>query len=297
MAKATGIVLELQRDCLDGQVSVATILRKAKVIASKLELRELRQWIDSELDGYECSMEDLPPHRKGTGQPKFHNPYNGWCPIMTSDDWFGQTIRTVFMKQTVSELEELSSGKKGDTLIMYYSPPIQEVLQKQLPMPMECGLHFSKTQMTAALDYIRNKMLDWTLELESKGVIGEGLSFGAAEKKDAQMVTNHIYGGNIGVLGNVAGDSNNSRFINSRGVDAGALQGFIDQALPASNGLDSMTRSEVQPLLEALRAELKADAKPGKISNILNSLRTILEGAGGNLVASALLAAMTGSPS
>jgi hypothetical protein len=129
--KAKGIVLELQRDCLDQTVSASTILRKAKVIASKLELEELSHWLTSELEGYDCSLDELPDHRKGIGQPKFRNPYHGWCPIMTDNGWFGEAVRTVFLKQSVSEMEELLDGDSS-TLLMYYNPAIQEALQRQM---------------------------------------------------------------------------------------------------------------------------------------------------------------------
>lgn len=288
-----GIVLELQRDCLDQQVSVSTILRKAKVIASKLDLDDLRSWIDSELEGYKCSLEELPSHRKGKGQPKFNNPYNGWCPIMTEDDWFGQMVRTVFMVQSVSEMEELIANN-GSTLLMYYNPSVQSAMQEQLPMPMECALHFSKTQVLSALDYVRNRTLDWTLELEKRGIVGQGLTFGHSQKEEAQMVTNHIYGSNIGVLGSVAGDANSSHFFNGSKVNRDKLSGFLDQAIPASAGLDPETRKDVQPILSELQSHISGQAEPSKVKGLLSSLRAILEGASGNLVASAILGLLSG---
>jgi hypothetical protein len=291
---AEGIVLELQRDCLDPTLSTSTILRKAKAIASKLELQELQAWIGSELNGYDCSMEDLPEHRKGVGAPKFKNPYHGWCPIITDDGWFGDVVRTVFLPQPVSELEGLVAGGDTDWLIMQYNPSIQRVLQKQMVAPMECALHFSKATITSALDFVRNKALDWTLELERRSVVGEGFSFKETDKKEAKMVTNHIYGGNIGVIGNVSGDVENSRFVNSSGVDKSQLQDFLDQATPAAAGLDASTRAQVDPILSTLSAEANGEANPGKVKSLINSLRKVLEGAGGNLVASALLAALTG---
>lgn len=293
VAKSAGIVLELQRDCLEQATPVSLILRKAKVIASKLDLEELKVWIDAELNGYDCSLNDLPDHRKGIGQPKFKNPYHGWLPIATDGSRFGEMIRTVWLRQSASEIESLVSENPSDTLIMYYSPQIEQLLWKSLPVPMECGLHFSKSEAIFALDFIRNKMLDWTLELEQRNIIGEGLSFGDSQKVEAKMVTNHIYGGNIGVLGNVAGDTNNSHFVNSSGIDVTKIRDFLDQVIPASAGLDPSTRSKVVPLLEDLHSEVNGEKEAGKLTTIFNSLRTVLEGASGNLVASAILTLLT----
>lgn len=286
--------MELQRDCLDTKVSVSTILRKAKVIASKLELRELSDWIDSELNGYTCSMEDLPPHRKGIGAPRFRNPYHGWCPIMTDDGWFGTVIRTVFFPQPVSELESLTEDRDTDTLVMQYSPSIQRALQEQLPAPMECALHFSKAQVASALDFTRNKTLEWALELEQKGILGEGFTFKESQKQEARMVTNHIYGGNIGVLGSVSGDAHSSGFysvsgeINIDGVSR--LVSGIREALPA---LPESLREDVRQQASELETEL-VDGNPrtSRIRAIVESLKSVLEGAGGNLAAAGILSAI-----
>jgi len=163
---SSGIVLELQKDCLCADVAVSQILRKAKVISSKLELKDLSSWIDCELNGYTCSIDELPDYRKGRGSPKFFNPYHGWCDIQSDDGWFGNTLRTVILMQSASEIEHLVKGDNSETLLMKYSPIIEEEIMKQLPMRMRVALHFSKATAVAALDFVRNKTLDWTLELE-----------------------------------------------------------------------------------------------------------------------------------
>jgi len=43
------LVLELQHEALDGKVSVTSLLRKAMVIAKKLQVRELEIWATAEL--------------------------------------------------------------------------------------------------------------------------------------------------------------------------------------------------------------------------------------------------------
>jgi len=53
---------QLQRDLLDEEVSLSTILRKARVLASHLHSAELGEWVARELDGYK-QAEDLPDYR------------------------------------------------------------------------------------------------------------------------------------------------------------------------------------------------------------------------------------------
>lgn len=226
-----GIVLELQKECLDSHTSVADILRKAKVIAVKLDLKELVDWIDKELNGYvDDSLLDLPEYRKGRGSPKFFNPYRGYCPIIVGEGQYGDIISTVFLAQGVSALEDLAKDKKSDTLIYQYPPALQSSLQEQMEFAMECSLHFSRNQIRATLDYVRNRVLDWALELEKRGILGEDLSFDDSEKKEAQAVTNHIYGSNIGVLGSVGRDASVSNLsVNESQPDFDATLKLVSQ--------------------------------------------------------------------
>ncbi len=47
------LVIELQKDIIENKTDTISILRKAKLIATKLNLIDFKQWIDYELNGYE----------------------------------------------------------------------------------------------------------------------------------------------------------------------------------------------------------------------------------------------------
>jgi len=53
MNRENSIVLELQRDAVDGATRVSDLLRKALVVARKLSIPEFEAWINQELSGYE----------------------------------------------------------------------------------------------------------------------------------------------------------------------------------------------------------------------------------------------------
>lgn len=287
-----GIVLELQRDCIDTNAPVSSILRKTRLIAVKLDLDTLQEWLTSELNGYECGLQDLPNYRKGVGQPMFKNPYRGWCPIMTDNGFIGQTIRTVHLSQSASELEQLLESGSG-TLVMTYDPVIQEVIQKQLPTRMECGLHFSRSQITSALDFVRTKVLDWTLELEKQGILGEGMTFDAKQKKEAQSVTNNIYGGNIGVFGEVSGSAANTGFISGdSNISIGSIKVLADQIREVLPALPQKIQAELAESLIELDEATMTLNDGAKAISALASIKTILEGAAGNLAASGILTAI-----
>ncbi|MEG4533665.1 AbiTii domain-containing protein [Microcoleus sp. D2_18a_D3] len=68
------LVLELQRDALNPEISVLVLLRKALVVARKLNIQEFQQWVEKELNGYP-GRSYLPQYRFMFGDLKARNPY------------------------------------------------------------------------------------------------------------------------------------------------------------------------------------------------------------------------------
>jgi len=59
---ATSLIDELQLDASDGSVSVSDLLRKALVVAAKLGVSDIPEWINKELSGYHDG-DTLPSYR------------------------------------------------------------------------------------------------------------------------------------------------------------------------------------------------------------------------------------------
>ena len=66
----SSVVIELQRDLLATNCHIVSALRKAHIIASKLDLTEFDSWILSELNGYKCDEKEIPEYRQITGSIK-----------------------------------------------------------------------------------------------------------------------------------------------------------------------------------------------------------------------------------
>ena len=67
------------------------------------------------------------------------------------------------------------------------------------------------------MERVKNTILEWTLQLESEGILGENMQFNISEKERAQSIPQTInnYYGNTNVINSaveysdiVAGDSN-----------------------------------------------------------------------------------------
>ena len=69
-----GIVIELQREALDENISIESLMRKAYLVAKKLGLKEFEKWINQEQNGYD---EQIPEYRNIVGEIKAWNPYHG----------------------------------------------------------------------------------------------------------------------------------------------------------------------------------------------------------------------------
>jgi hypothetical protein len=56
----TSLIDELQLDASNGAVSVSGLLRKALMVAAKLELSNIPEWINKELSGYSPDDDSMP---------------------------------------------------------------------------------------------------------------------------------------------------------------------------------------------------------------------------------------------
>ena len=92
-------VKQLQGEVNDNNFPVSSILRKAKIIASKLEQKDFLNWIDKELSGY-SSEEKVPEYRIVRGIPQGYNPYRGWIPYLINNPENQELISKRGVKQS-----------------------------------------------------------------------------------------------------------------------------------------------------------------------------------------------------
>ena len=175
------LVLQLQAECLDSRVSILEVLRKALVVARKLSLESAQVWIGKELNGYR-SGDTAPPHRLLTGQIRAWNPYHGWQPVIFEDHKEEASLSKCFAGQPAGELENLvKSGK--DTLQFPFRSEIERKLMEGLDFPLQATRHVSCAAISGIIDAVRNMVLEWCLQLEKDGILGEGLVFSARKRK------------------------------------------------------------------------------------------------------------------
>jgi AbiTii len=294
MTKLIPMVRQLQAEAIDADIPVAKLLRLPKVIATKLEQKDALLWIDRELNGYMDlkSSDQLPAYRMLQGQPKAYNPYHGWQTIHFPSDEHARVFTKAPMGESIGSLEQsLQSrpvGKRGQ-IMFPYSQERKEVLRKAIRATTDTGIFLTEGQVWGIVEAVRNLVLNWSLELEKAGVLGEEMLFTEQEKEDAGTVTQQFIIQNVGVLGNVSGSATVSNQ-QSTGLDATAMQDFVTQALAVTSQLPTGMQQEFRQLISQLQSELRKEKPdPIHLREYLSSARTVVEGALGNIAASGVV--------
>src|SRR5689334_6830287 len=109
------LVQELQRDALDGDVSVSDVLRKAYAVAMKLRLDKFKQWAALELNGY--LGQDVPNYRRIGCSIRAWNPRRGWQPTFFADPDFARQLSVHEERAPVGAIYDLASNERQGDLI------------------------------------------------------------------------------------------------------------------------------------------------------------------------------------
>ena len=79
---------QLQTDATDSTIPVTDLVRRAKILATRLEQKNELVWINRELNGYmDLSWERLPTYRHLKGEIRAYNPfYKAWVPVFLKSE-------------------------------------------------------------------------------------------------------------------------------------------------------------------------------------------------------------------
>lgn len=208
MKPQSSIVLELQRLATDKVNDVADLCRKALLVATKLKLDDFRAWIGHELNGYEGS-DEVPAYRRCQCQLRLKNPYRGLIPMVFEDNELADLLSNVKVLQPIGELVDLLANKQdGGFLTMTFSPAEMTYLikaqQSTAGASMEPVRMLGANQIAGVIDAVRTTILEWSLKLEDKGILGEGLTFSDDEKRRAAVSPEIRIQNFQGVIGDVS---------------------------------------------------------------------------------------------
>jgi hypothetical protein len=206
MIEMGALVLELQADALNRSVRASDLVRKALVVAVKLDLPDLKKWCDVELNGY--TKEAIPDYREVRGEVRAWNPYHGWIPVLVNDSEVMEMLQIRRVMNPLASIEHSVYNKTESTIQMPYDANTLQLLASGFQgyaAGLIPTLLISRNSLSNILDAARTVVLDWSLRLEREGILGEGMTFTRSERERAARITYNV-GSFSGVIGNVQGD-------------------------------------------------------------------------------------------
>ncbi len=282
------VVISIQKDLVDSTKNVSDILRQAFILSRKLKIVDFENWIHQELNGYSRN-DNIPEYRHVQSTIKGWNPYNGWLPVIIQDPKVQEEITNSIIAQSIPELEDLLNNSKGG-------------LHAQLPDSFgEFTGHYTryiaeigKSSVKGIIEKVKNIIMEWILKLEEDGILGENMSFTDEEKKIADQknyTVNNFYG-NISGSQIQQNSDHSSQEITNETLNTELLNEIltllIDNKSRFSEEIENsgvLTRE-----IEKINTESKK-SKPSKVILVesLKTIRSLLEGIAGNIIAAGLL--------
>jgi len=290
----SSVVLELQQEALNRNVRVSDLLRKALVVAKKLNLQEFQDWIEKELNGY-GNTEDIPDYRRISGQIRAWNPYHGWIPLIFEDAKEGELLSHRKSRQAIAELENLvDRSEKGSSLHVPFPQELQRRLSEVIEFETEISLFADCSGIARIIDSVRTIILNWALKLEEDGILGEGLSFSSQEQNAARRSPQNItnFYGPVQSPQIQQGSPQAIQITASISFQPEAIKAFLENLRDALKSLQISPEQklEVDAELQTLEAQVKSPKpKSSILRESLSSIRRILESAGGGAAAHLLV--------
>lgn len=252
-----GLLDEIRSDLTNQSADLSNTLRKAKILASAIGLPEFRDWVDSELNGYE-DRNKLPSYRihLATNLGYFSGPFqsgvkNVILPIYNLPDLVKDYAENLLFFDGVGALK---AQAEKDGQVRW---PQEMVMLARDWVQMDGGLVLADAHkpvpayvILGVLDQVKNKLLDFILALE-ENVTAESLENRTIETDVARNIFNtYIYGNQNTVAtgeqvtqqvttvqqGNVESLLNCLRTLNVEDTDLNELRNAIATEPAASEG-------------------------------------------------------------
>ena len=258
-----GILDEIIKDAIESMRPLSDLLRKCKVLASRLQNFDFLNWVNSELEGYP-NVESLPEYRKFQvgSYGNFYGPFgrslkNVAIPSIAIPDEYREKYKTANLIQSVSALEDLSRSNESGQYQIPWPPDFTAIYGNKILENMVClsaWQQISRSELVTILDVVRNRILNFALELERINP-----DIGSLENETTKVTTNqlsHIF--NTVILGNIGQYSSMNQSLNFQiEVKAGNLQSLKDFLL--SNKVSEDDLRELINILEEMKKLEKFD--------------------------------------
>ena len=257
------LLREIQEAAVSETTSVATVLRKCRILAARLKHDDLKTWVLYELDGYP-DFDSIPSYRIlscesfGNFFGRFGSEIrNAQIPLSCLPEKWRESLSNVYFNQGVGELQDLVSSSKEGKLQQLWSADLYPIIGQQIYQDMnlvQAWKKISQSGVVGILDAVRNKILNFSLEIEAENPEA-GESAPGAEPPVAPGIMNQIFNNNIyGNVGNIASASPHARQHSNIAVknnDFESLAAFLSSSVGVTpddiSGLKEAVKQDEQP--------------------------------------------------
>jgi AbiTii len=290
---ARSLIDELLLEAADASAPCAPLLRKALVVAAKLGVDEVPQWINCELSGY-YGREEIPSYRIVRGRVKAKLMHRLIDARFDSND-IEQKVSERRLDSSVSDLEALLSSE--GVLTIAYPAEAQALLREvfgESHAQFVCVIE--RARIVSILDQVRNEVLRWAIALDKAGVRGGGLSFSQVEKEKAHgVIVNNAGAVTIGNIGNVSDRSNvavGPQAQANSAIDSKELQNLLTEIrthIPSLIGPADERGIELRAAMAELDSAVQSTpVASGKLRQTLHQILGVVGNAGQTVITTGL---------
>lgn len=288
----SSFIKDLQTEIMSPNCDIVNILRKAHFIASTLNLTDFDKWIMSELNGYP-TPNDCPEYRILHCDLYAFNQFNGWMPTVFRNTELENLISITKMNNSISQIISMSE-QEGDKLM-------SEILGELLLLLNECfntsntrfALFVSKTSIMDIIEKVKTTVLDWTIKLESEGILGENTTFSEQEKQVAATIPQTInnYYGNTNI---VSPPTENMQIVSGNNNEVSFSYEFAKNAVEeiedsiSAKDISDTDKEYALSIINNIKNQIDNKNNPSTIKNSFNLLKEFLIGIGSSFAASAI---------
>lgn len=198
------LLREIQQAAADDRTSLAHLLRKCKILASRLQDKEFAAWIDKELNGYSGEGE-LPDYRE-ISTHSYCSASNGYqalnnmpVPVTAFPEELQHFVTSYRFRAGIETYERMAN--KGEDFRHLWPPNLTAMISQRVVQNgrlLEAWWLISNASLTGLVSAVRNRVLSYALDIEALNpAAGEASPGEPPVSKEAlsQVFHTHIYGG------------------------------------------------------------------------------------------------------
>lgn len=201
--------------------------------------------------------------------------------------------------ESISALIDIEKKSKDGNFYYSYPPELSMKLCRYANTPtyMEIALFISTVNITSLIEKVKNCLLEWTIELEGKGILGENMTFNEKEAESAKGVSqqiNNYYGtvvnGNVSSSQIISGNNNTVNYNEASALNAvREIKESLEKELLPGEDLDC-----AMELLEDISQKIEQKKKPNLLKAAFVGLKDFVISVGAEVTGALIVAKMQG---